>query len=143
MGSDALSCMAACTDACIREHTMRSHQYAVGDHVLYTEQRFPHLICKQPYTIVGCLDSRLSEPQYQIRSVARPYDCVAGEDELSQDASPWSAFQEPDVPSFLDCRGLGEPANLNLVPWVDLPRRAWHKNEQARVSDRLNRSINS
>ena len=36
---------------------MKAHHYAVGDQVLYTEQRFPHLVCRQPFTIVGCLDS--------------------------------------------------------------------------------------
>lgn len=109
---------------------MRSHHFAIGDHVLYTEHRFPHLVCKQPYTIVGCLDSRRSEPQYQIRSATRPYDCVAGEDELSRDASPMSAFREADVSDPLDGTGMSEPANLNLVPWPALPRRAQHKNEQ-------------
>lgn len=110
---------------------MRIHHFAVGDHVLYTEQRFPHLVSKQPYTIVGCLDSRRAEPQYQIRSAIRPYDCVAGEDELSRDASPMSAFREVDISEFLDGTGMNEPANLNLVPWLSLPRRAQHKNEQA------------
>jgi hypothetical protein len=109
---------------------MKTHHFAVGDHVLYTEQRFPHLVCKQPYTIVGCLDSRRPEPQYQIRSGTRPCDCVAGEDELSRDASPMSAFREVDIVGFLDATGVGDPANLNLVPWVNLPRRAQHKNEQ-------------
>jgi len=110
---------------------MRAHHFAVGDHVLYTEQRFPHLVCKQPYTIVGCLDSRRPEPQYQIRSVTRPYDCVAGQDELRQDASPMSAFQDVDILELLDGAGMNESANLNLVPWPSLPRRAQHKNEQA------------
>ena len=111
---------------------MKAHHYAVGDHVLYTEQRFPHLVCRQPYTIVGCLDSRRSEPQYQIRSTARPYDCVAGENELSRDAPPMAAFRQGDIPGLLDFTGMDEPANLNLVPWMNLPRRAHHKNEQAR-----------
>jgi hypothetical protein len=125
--------MAACTDVVKKgEHPMKAHHYAAGDHVLYTEHRFPHLVCKQPYTIIGCLDSRRSEPQYQIRSAARPYDCVAGEDELSQDGSPVKTFQGADIPDFLDCRGRGEPANLNLIPWAGLPRRAWHRNEGLR-----------
>jgi hypothetical protein len=111
---------------------MRAHHFGIGDRVLYTEQRFPHLICKQPYTIVGCLDSRRSEPQYQIRSATRPCDCVAAEDELSRDASPMSAFREMDISSFLDGTSMSQPANLNLVPWLSLPRRAQHKNEQAR-----------
>ncbi|MBO1905102.1 hypothetical protein J4G37_09365 [Microvirga sp. 3-52] len=110
---------------------MRAHHYAVGDHVLYTEQRFPHLVRRQPYTIVGCLDSRHSEPQYQIRSAARPCDCVAGEDELGRDASPSSAFREVGPSAFPDASGMNEPANLDLVPWPSLPRRAQHKNEQA------------
>ncbi|WP_114945455.1 hypothetical protein [Microvirga calopogonii] len=110
---------------------MKAHRFAVGDHVLYTEQRFPHVVCKQPYTIIGCLDSRRFEPQYQIRSAIRPHDCVAGEDELSRDASPVSAFRDADVPGILDGTGMNEPANLNLVPWMSLPRRVQHKNEHA------------
>jgi len=110
---------------------MRSHHFVLGDHVLYTEQRFPHLVCKQPYTVVACLDSRRAEPQYMIRATNRPYDCVAGEDELCQDWSPMSAFREMDILELLDGNGMKEPANLNLVPWLSLPRRAQHKNEQA------------
>jgi hypothetical protein len=109
---------------------MKAHHFAVGDHVLYTEQRFPHLVCRQPYTIVGCLDSRRSEPQYQIRSAARPCDCVAGEDELGRDASPLSTFREVSVSEFPDATGMNGPINPNLVPWASLPRRAQHKNEQ-------------
>ena len=112
---------------------MKAHHYAVGDHVLYTEHRFPHLVGKQHYTIVGCLASCQSEPQYQIRSTARLYDCVAGEDELSQDALPMGAFRQVEVPGLLDFTGMDEPANLNLVPWMSLPRRAQHKNEHARL----------
>jgi len=112
---------------------MRGHHYAVGDRVLYTEQRFPHLICKQPYTIVDCLDSRRSEPQYQIRSTSRPYDCGAGEKALSRDASPMGASRQEDASGLPDFNGMNEPANLNLVPWMNLPRRARHKNEQVRL----------
>lgn len=108
------------------------HHYAVGQRVLYTEQRFPHLICKQPYTIVRCLDSKRPEPQYQIRSAARPCDCVAGEGELSHEGLPLGAFQEMDIPGFVDSNVMSEAANLNLVPWASLPRRARHKNEQPR-----------
>lgn len=113
---------------------MKAHHYATGDHVLYTEQRFPHLISKQPYTIVCCLESIRSEPQYQIRSATRPHDCVAGEDELSRDASPMSAFRQAEILGFLDGSDMDEPANLNLVPWTSLPRRARHKNEQVHLS---------
>ena len=112
---------------------MKAHHYAVGDQVLYTEQRFPHLICRQPYTIVGCLDSRRIEPQYRIRSTVRPFDCVAGEDELSQVASPIGVFREREVSGLLDFPDMDDPANLNLVPWMSLPRRARHRNEQARL----------
>jgi len=110
---------------------MRSHHFSVGDHVLYTEQRFPHVVCRQPFTIIDCLDSRRAEPQYQIRSAAWPHDCSASEDELSRDASPMSAFREVDNLVLLDGTGMNEPANLNLVPWSSLLRRAQHKNEQA------------
>jgi hypothetical protein len=127
--------MAACASVMNKGgRPMKAHRYTAGEHVLYTEQRFPHLISKQPYTIVQCLDSRRHEPQYQIRSAARPYDCVAGEDELSQDASPMNVFHEPDFPTSLDFGSMSAAANLNLVPWASLPRRVHHKNEQTRLS---------
>lgn len=113
---------------------MRAHHYAVGERVLYTEQRFPHLICRQPYTVIQCLDSRRSNPQYQIRSASRPFDCVAGEDELSRDGLPMNVSQQPDFPSFLDCNLMNEAANFNLVPWDSLPRRTRHKNEKPRLA---------
>ncbi|NBJ11549.1 hypothetical protein [Microvirga arsenatis] len=112
---------------------MKTHHYAVGDRVLYTEQRFPHLVCRQPYTIVGCLDSRRPEPQYRIRSSSRPFDCVAGEDELSQVASPVGVYRAAEISGLLDFPTMDDPANLNLVPWMHLPRRARHRNEQVRL----------
>ena len=42
-----------------------------------------------------------------------------------------SAFQDVDILELLDGAGMNESANLNLVPWSSLPRRAQHKNEQA------------
>lgn len=112
---------------------MAAHHYSVGERVLYTEQRFPHLICKQPYTIIRCLASKRPEPQYQIRSSARPCDCIASEDELRHERLPLGAFQEMDVPGFVNSNDMGDAANLNLVPWASLPRRAQHKNEQPRL----------
>jgi hypothetical protein len=58
---------------------------------------------------------------------------VAGENELSQASLPGKAFREADIPGIMDCSSLNEAANLNLVPLVGLPRRARHKNEQARL----------
>lgn len=116
---------------------MRAHHFAVAEHVLYTEHRFPDILCRQSYTVVGCLDSRRTEPQYLIRSTIRPFDRVAGEDELSHEAAPMNAFLWTDAVNPSDGAGLGQPADLNLVPWPSLPRRAQHKNEQAHPARRL------
>jgi len=97
----------------------------------YAEHRFPHLVCAQPYRLVGCLDARRFEPPYGTRSGARPHDCVAGEEELSQDGSPMSAFSEAELADVRESRGMNDPANLGLIPWAGLPRRAWHRNENA------------
>ena len=68
-----------------------------------------------------------------VRSAFRPYDCVAGENELSRGASPIGAFREVEVSGLLDFPHMDDPAGLNLVPWMNLPRRAQHRNEQARL----------
>ena len=68
-----------------------------------------------------------------VRSTARPYPEAAGEHELSQAASSCGAFRESEVSGLLDFPHVDEPANLNLVPWMSLPRRAQHRNEQARL----------
>jgi len=68
-----------------------------------------------------------------IRSAVHPYDCVTGEDELGQFASPIGALRESEVSGLLDFPHTNDPADLNLVPWMNLPRRARHRNEQARL----------
>jgi len=68
-----------------------------------------------------------------VRSTVRPDDGVAGEYELSQAVSPIGAFREAEVSGLLDFPHVDEPANLNLVPWMSLPRRAQHRNERARL----------
>lgn len=108
---------------------MRLHHHAVGERVFYAGHRFPYLVCNEPCTIIRCLESMRSEPQYQIHSVHRPYEHMAGEDELSRGAMPMRSFREPEFPNFLDGGGMNEAANLNLVPLDRLPRRARHKNE--------------
>jgi hypothetical protein len=91
-------------------------------------------IPNEDFPVSGSLDPKWPEPRDQIRSTARSHDRVTAEDELSQDASSVGAFWEAEIPGFLDFIGLNEPAGLNLVPSVSLPRRAWHKNEQAHAS---------
>ncbi|KFG70270.1 hypothetical protein [Microvirga sp. BSC39] len=68
-----------------------------------------------------------------VRSTVCPYECVAGEEELSQATSPVGAFREAEVSGLRDFPHVDEPANPNLVPWMSLPRRAQHRNEQARL----------
>lgn len=81
----------------------------------------------QNYQGVPVLDGR------PVRSAVYPCDCVAGEDELSRFAPPIGALRESEVSGLLDFPHLNDPANLNLVPWMNLPRRAQHRNEQARL----------
>jgi hypothetical protein len=68
-----------------------------------------------------------------VRSTVSPHHSVDGEDELSQATSPMGAFRGSEVSGLLDFPHVDEPANLNLVPWMSLPRRAQHRNEQARL----------
>jgi hypothetical protein len=67
------------------------------------------------------------------RTTAHPYDCVAGEDEFSPVASPIGVFREAEVSGLLEFRDMNDAANLNLIPWMNLPRRARHRNEQTRL----------
>ena len=60
-------------------------------------------------------------------------DCVAGEDELSQVAAPIGLSREAEVFGLLDFTHMNDFADRNLVPWMNLPRRARHRNEQARL----------
>jgi hypothetical protein len=62
----------------------------------------------------------------------RPDDCLPGEDELSQIASSIGAFRDAEISGPLDFPHMNDPADLNLVPWMNLPRRAKHRNEQSR-----------
>ena len=68
-----------------------------------------------------------------IRSTVRPYDGVAGKDEFSPIASSIGVFREAEVSGLLDSPDMDDPADLNLVPWMNLPRRARHRNEQPRL----------
>ena len=68
-----------------------------------------------------------------IRSTVHSYDGVTGGDELSPVASPIGVFREAEVSGLLDFSDVDDAANLNLVPWMNLPRRARHRNEQARL----------
>lgn len=65
------------------------------------------------------------------RSTARFYDDVAGEDEFSQVASSIGVFRETGISGLLENSQIDDPADLNLVPWLNLPRRARHRNEGA------------
>lgn len=114
---------------------MKAHRYAIGERVLYTQQRFPHLTWKAPYTVLQCLDSDGIEPQYRVRSTLRVDERVAGEHELTRYALPQQAFRSGDMRPALDCVSPEPAANLNLVP-ADLRRRAWHKNERSSLAGR-------
>jgi hypothetical protein len=108
---------------------MQIHRFAVGETVLYTEQRFPNLSWKAPYTVVTCLPTTGAQPQYQIRSDHRSVDRVASEHELSQTLQLDRAFRRVDGRSLEDCVASRD-ATQQLVPWADLPRTARHKNDR-------------
>ena len=68
-----------------------------------------------------------------MRSTVCPHDRVASADEFSQVASPIGVFRGVEVSGLLDFHDMDDVANLNLIPWMSLPRRARHRNEQARL----------
>ena len=115
---------------------MNAHRYNVGERVLYTKHRFSNLSWKAPYTIIRCLVSDCAEPQYQIRSALRSYERVAAEHELTRMALSAKAFRPAEISGPLDFFSRDDAANLNMLPAVGLPRRAWHKNEQSFVGRR-------
>ena len=66
-------------------------------------------------------------------STVHPCDCAAGEDEFSPVASSIGLLRDAKVSGLPDFPDIDDPANLNLVPWMYLPRRARHRNEQPRL----------
>jgi hypothetical protein len=64
---------------------MRTHRYAVGQHVSYAEGHQPVDIWRGGYEIVFLLPAGDREPQYQIRSADKIYDRVVGESQLQED----------------------------------------------------------
>lgn len=64
---------------------MRTHRYAVGQHVSYAEASPPHDVWSGRYEIVFLLPAGDREPQYQIRSDDQTYDRVVGESQLQED----------------------------------------------------------
>jgi hypothetical protein len=67
------------------DRTMRTHRYAVGQHVSYAEDRSPNEIWRGGYEIVFLLAAGDREPQYHIRSADQTYDRVVGESQLQED----------------------------------------------------------
>jgi hypothetical protein len=96
---------------------MQVHRFVVGEIVLCAESRHRHFTWKAPYTVLTCIRSEASEPQYRIASVHRHEIRVAGEHELCRTPQPLSAFRPPRE-QFLDTLSCLEPANLNLTPGV-------------------------
>jgi len=64
---------------------MRTHRFAVGQHVSYAEAYPPHDVWSGRYEIVFLLAAGDREPQYQIRSDDQTYDRVVGESQLQED----------------------------------------------------------
>jgi hypothetical protein len=64
---------------------MRTHRYAVGQHVSYAEDYSPNRIWLRGYEIVSLLPAGNREPQYQIRTDDQTYDQVVWESQLQEE----------------------------------------------------------
>ncbi|WP_262027077.1 DUF6894 family protein [Microvirga sp. Mcv34] len=64
---------------------MRTHRYAVGQHVSYAEDASRTRIWLSGYEIVVLLPAGNREPQYQIRSDDQTYDQVVWESQLREE----------------------------------------------------------
>lgn len=64
---------------------MRTHRYAVGQHVSYAEDASPAGVGLGGYEIVALLPTSKREPQYQIRSDDQIYDQVVWESQLQEE----------------------------------------------------------
>lgn len=64
---------------------MRTHRYAVGQHVSYVEAHPPNDVRGGRYEIVFLLPAGDREPQYQIRSDDQIYDQVVSESQLQEE----------------------------------------------------------
>jgi hypothetical protein len=64
---------------------MRTHRYAVGQHVSYSEACLPNDVCKGHYEVAFLLPAGDREPQYQIRSDDQAYDRAVGESQLQEE----------------------------------------------------------
>jgi hypothetical protein len=71
---------------------MRTHRYALGQHVSYAEDYAPNDIWRGGYDIVFLLPAGDREPQYQIRSAP-----VAGGSRCGDDAAERSCHTISDV----------------------------------------------
>jgi hypothetical protein len=68
-----------------KDPVMRTHRYAVGQHVSYAEDSSPSKIWLHGYEIVALLPTGNREPQYQIRSDGQTYDQVVWESQLQEE----------------------------------------------------------
>jgi hypothetical protein len=68
-----------------KDPVMRTHRYAVGQHVSYAEGSSPTRIWLSGYEIVALLPAGNREPQYQIRTDDQTYDQVVWESQLQEE----------------------------------------------------------
>jgi len=64
---------------------MRTHRFAVGQHVCYADSASPAGVWLGGYEIVALLPAGNREPQYQIRSDEQTYDQVVWESQLREE----------------------------------------------------------
>jgi len=103
---------------------MQAHRFAVGETVLFAENRHPHFTWKVPYTIISCIRMEAAEPQYRIASMHRHEIRTAGEHELCRTPQPLSAVRQPPE-QFFESLSCLQPANVNLKSAVENPLAPW------------------
>lgn len=103
-------------------HRFSTHKFAVGETVLYTDMRFPHLMSRVVSKVTACVPSEGVEPRYTVKP-NRYVACRAVERELSRPPSQVRS-------GFLDQFALGhfdsdDAANHNWSPLEQRMPQHW------------------
>jgi hypothetical protein len=128
-----------------KDPVMRTHRYAVGQHVCYTEDASPAGVWLSGYEIVALLPAGNREPQYQIRSDDQTYDQVVWEAQLQEEfgsrvlrldhhaMQTTMALASPDHRARQKCNEPRKPSlHEDLTRWDDeggAPRSGRHFSE--------------
>jgi hypothetical protein len=125
---------------------MRTHRYAVGQHVSYSEACLPNDVCKGHYEVAFLLSAGDREPQYQIRSDDQTYDQIFWESQLQEEfgrrttrlnyhaTRPAMALASPDRQARQNRNDPKKPSpHQDLTRWDDeggAPRLGHHFDER-------------